>query len=183
MRALTRLNAALLRAYSRRCLATLRLPLPRSLESVLALNVEKEARKDALIIAAAGEDEIPALLERARAIDREFVARLPLLSLEIRYEEIEPIRRRRMEGLLAASGRLLGPPWRGIRLAVRERYAQAEFEAFLREHLRLYAAEVHALGRSVRLGALLAPVHDRLRRSMEREANALARDVTRLLYA
>jgi hypothetical protein len=88
-----------------------------------------------------------------------------------------------MQRLLAAAEKLLEPPWRGIRVAVRERYRPEEFEAFLREHLRLYAAEVHALGRSVRLAGLLAPVHERLRRSMEREANALAHDVTRLLYA
>jgi hypothetical protein len=187
VRALARLNARLLRAYSRRSVAALRLPLPlrvaaRSLEPVLALNVEKEVRKDALVIAASSAD-IPALLHRARDIDREFVAHLPLVRLEIRYEEIEPIRRRRMEGLLAATERLLAAPWRGIRLAVRSRYRPEQFEGFLREHLQLYAAEVNALGRSVRLAALLAPVHERLRRSMEREANTLAHDVTRLLYA
>jgi hypothetical protein len=187
VRALVRLNAWLLRAYSRRCLAALRLPLPlrlaaRRLEPVLALNVEKEVRKDALVIASS-RAEIPALLRRARDIDREFVARLPLVRLEIRYEEIEPIRARRMETLLGVTERLLQGPWRGIRIAVRERYRPEPFEALLREHLRLYAAEVHALARSVRLAALLAPVHEHLRGSMEREANSLAREVTRLLYA
>jgi hypothetical protein len=185
------LNARLLRTYSRRCVAGLHLPLPlriaaRHLEPLLALNVEKEARKDALVIGAAHRSEIPALLLRAREIDREFVARLerlPLLSLDIRYGELEPIRRGRMERLRAAAETLLQAPWRGMRLAARVCYGPAEFEALLCEHLGLYAAEVQALGRAVRPAALLAPVHVRLRRSMEREARALAQDVTRLLYA
>jgi hypothetical protein len=88
-----------------------------------------------------------------------------------------------MERLLEAAARLLQAPWRGIRPAVRARYSRAEFETLLGEHLRLYAKEVHALGRSVRLGALVAPLRARLLKTMEAQADSLAREVADLLYA
>ena len=56
------------------------------LEPLLALNVEKEVRKDALVIRSG---EVP--LAQAREIDRQFLAqldRLPFLRLEIRYRDI-----------------------------------------------------------------------------------------------
>jgi hypothetical protein len=52
----------------------------------------------------------------------------------------------------------------------------------VREHLRLYADEVHALSRSVRPALLVAPWRERLRALMEKQANALAREVASLLY-
>lgn len=177
------MNGRLLRAYSRRCLAAVPIPLG-PLEALLAANVEKEVRKDALAIQS-GHD-IEKLLRHAREIDREFVAKLerfPLVRLHIRYEDIEPIRRRRMERLLAAAAALARAPWRGIRAAVRARYARAEFETLLGEHLRLYAREVHALSRAVRLGALVAPLRARLLETMEAQADCLAREVADLLYA
>jgi hypothetical protein len=161
------------------------------LEPVLALNVDKEVRKDALVIAqaarAAPEEGLPALLVRAREIDREFLARLGRfpVRLEIRYEEIEPIRRRRMQGLLDTAARLLGAPWRGLRPAVRACYDERDFASRLGEHLRLYALEVHALNRSARVPALLAPLRgliaDRLHAVMDLESKGLARQVTRLV--
>jgi hypothetical protein len=155
------------------------------LEALLAANVEKEVRKDALVIRAASP-EIELLLQKAREIDRDFVARLerfPLVRLRIRYTEVEPIRRRRIERLLEAAASLARAPWRGIRPAARACYSRAEFEALLREHLRLYAAEVHALGGSVRPALLVAPVRERLRALMESRADSLAREVAALLYA
>jgi hypothetical protein len=55
-------------------------------------------------------------------------------------------------------------------------------EALLREHLSLYAGEVHALSRSVRPALLVAPLRERLRRAMQAQAAALAREVAALLY-
>ena len=162
-------------------------------EPILALNVDKEIRKDALVIAQAGQsapgDPLSALLARAREIDHEFLARLGRfpVRLEIRYQDIEPIRRRRMERLLDAAARLLRAPWRGLRPAVRACYGEADFAALLGEHLRLYALEVHALNRSLRVPALMTLVRglvaDRLRAIMDLESRTLARQVTRLLYA
>lgn len=151
------------------------------LEPLLALNVEKEVRKDALVIRSGQVS-----LAQAREIDREFLAqleRLPLLRLEIRYQDIEPIRRERMQRLLDASRRLLAPPWRGMRAAVRAAYERPAFEATLAEHLRLYAAEVHALGAAVRPRLLLAPLRARLRSIMDEQAHPLARELAELLYA
>jgi hypothetical protein len=185
-----------LHAYSRRCVRALRPSLRAALgplEPILALNVDKEIRKDACVIAQAGQsaaaDGLSALLARAREIDGEFLVRLGRfpVRLEIRYEDIEPIRRRRMERLLEAAARLVRAPWRGLRPAVRACYGEADFAALLGEHLRLYALEVHALNRSLRVPALMALLRgliaDRLRAIMELESKLLARQVTRLLYA
>jgi hypothetical protein len=185
----------LLHAYSRRCVRALRPSLRVALgplEPILSLNVDKEVRKDALVIAQAGQpapvEGLSALLARARDIDREFLARLGRfpVRLEIRYEDVEPIRRRRMERLFDAAARLLKAPWRGLRPAVRTCYDEADFAVALGEHLHLYALEVHALNRSVRVpapvGLLRGLIADRLRAIMELESQALARQVTRLLY-
>ena len=176
------LNGRLLRVYSARCLRAAPVPLG-PFERLLALNVDKEARKDALAIARAAE--LPALLAQSREIDEGFLARLralPLLRLRIRYEEIEPIRAERMQQLLEVSARLLAEPWPGVRRAARAHYTRDQFEAIVRRHLRLYAREVDALGRSVRLSALLVPLRLRLARLMHEQAGALARDVCGLLY-
>ena len=162
------------------------------LEPILALNVDKEVRKDALVIALAARgaaaEGLSEMLSRARQIDREFLARLGRLPLrlEIRYEDVEPIRRRRMERLLEAATRLLAAPWRGLRPALRACYEEAGFAARLGEHLHLYALEVHALNRSVRVpmlaGLLRGLIAERLRAIMEAESRVLAREVTSLLY-
>ena len=118
-------------------------------------------------------------------MDRAFVAKLerfPLVRLRIRYEDIDPIRRRRMEQLLAVAATLLQAPWRGTRAAARAHYSRAEFETRVHDHLHLYAAEVHALSRSVRSALLVAPWRERLRALMEKQASALAREVAHLLY-
>jgi hypothetical protein len=162
------------------------------LEPILALNVDKEVRKDALVIAQAARrapaDALPALLAGAREIDREFLARLGRfpVRLEIRYEEVEPIRKQRMARLFDAAARLLAAPWRGLRPAVRACYNEAGCAALLTEHLCLYALEVRALHHSVRVPALMAPLRsliaDRVRTIMELESRRLTRQVTRLLY-
>ena len=172
----------MLRAYSRRCVAAARLPLG-PLEALLAGNVDKEVRKDAAAIRSA--QSVEQLLRQAREIDRDFIARLervPLVRLRIRYEDVEPLRRQRIERLLEAVGALLREPWGGIRAAARAHYSRAEFETRVHDHLHLYAAEVHALSRSVRPALLVAPWRERLRALMEKQANALAREVAHLLY-
>ena len=163
-----------------------------SLEPILALNVDKEVRKDALVIAQAASstspDRLAAMLARARDIDRDFLARMGRfpVRLEIRYEDVEPIRRQRMQRLLDAAARLLATPWRGLRPAVRACYDERVFAAALAEHLRLYALEIRALNRSVRVPALVGPlrsmVAERLHAIMDRESKALAHEVSAMLY-
>jgi hypothetical protein len=102
--ALATLNTKVLKAYSARTVAGLRARLPLQialpyLEPVLALNVEKEARKDRVTIryaaAAAERGAAPLrevandILETSKAIDAEFlqsVEQFPV-RIRIRYEE------------------------------------------------------------------------------------------------
>ncbi len=167
----------------------LRLALP-ALEPFLAENVDKEVRKDALLIARAGEalaEGAPPraaaareLLAAAREIDREFLRRTAgfPVRIDIRYDAIEPPRLRRIELGLDTAWRILDAWRRGRRL--REAFAAQDLERRLFDMLQLYAAETQALSHSVRLPIILAPVRDRLaqhlRDDMTRVARALARD-------
>lgn len=171
----------------------IRVALPR-LERVLALNVEKEVRKDALVVRCAGKhlrpDAVEALLAEARDLDREFLARVSAfpVAIVIPYENIAPLRRQRIEHLLAAARRILAawPLRGGVSAAVMACWTQAEFEQVLREHLSLYASETRALAAQVRLPAVLAPLReslaDRLHRLMRKAALDLAGDAARRVY-
>lgn len=150
--------------------------------------MEKEARKDALAIQRAaaalaagappGADAARELLAAARAIDREFLARVGAfpVRIDIRYEAIEPLRLRRIELGLDAASRILEGWGRGRPL--REAFAGGELERRLLEILRLYAEETLALSQGVALPRVLAPVRElvaqRLREAMLRAAKSLA---------
>jgi hypothetical protein len=168
----------------------LRLALP-ALEPFLAENVAKEARKDALVILRAGEalaagappgpEAARQLLAAARAVDREFLARVEgfPLRIDIRYERIEPLRLRRIELGLDTAYRILDAWRQGRRL--RETLSADEAERRVFGIMRLYAEETHALSHSVRLPGLLAPLRERiavhLLEVMTGAARGLARDV------
>ena len=160
----------------------------------------KEVRKDALVIRCAGDalaagarpgpDALEPLLAQGRAIDGDFLARVGKfpIGIVVRYEEILPLRRQRIERLLDAAYRIL-EAWRAgrrLREALRACYAQAELESLLAGVLRLYAMETRALSRAVRLPALLRPAQDsigqRLFGIMDSEAARLARDAARGAY-
>jgi len=187
-RALARLNRALLEAFSRRTTGALRAALPLRLalphlEPLLARNVAKEVRKDALVIGRAGRASVAELLAEARRIDGEFLAgvgRLPI-RIVIPYAEIEPLRARRIALLGGAAQRVLEAwlPGRGLRAALRACFTRAELEQLLREDLRLYAQETLALSRALRLPAILRPareaIAERLHAIMQASADELAR--------
>jgi hypothetical protein len=151
--------------------------------------VEKEARKDALVIrraaqalaAGAPPDSAFAreLLGSARGIDREFLARVVRfpVRIDIRYERIEPLRLRRIELGLDTAYQILAA-WRERR-RLREAFGREEFERRLLEILRLYAEETLALSYSVDLPHLLEPLRERiaqrLQEAMLRAAKSLAR--------
>lgn len=157
------------------------------LQPFLEQNVAKEIRKDALVIAQAGEalrpgaapaaERIAALLAAARDIDREFLGRVGELPARIRvpYERIEPLRRRRMELVLDTAGRILGAWQSGRRL--RSEFAPGELERKLLDMLRLYAEETQALSHAVDLPRLLEPLRGavaaRLRNAMHEAASTL----------
>jgi len=202
VRVLADLDRRILETYSRRTTQALRAALPLRLalphlEPLLARNVAKEVRKDALAIRSAGEaraagrppgeEVVEALLARGRAVDGDFLAqvgRFPI-GIEVRYDEILPLRRQRIGQLLGAAYRILDA-WhagRGLREALRECYAQEELESLLAGMLRLYARETRALSRAVRLPALLRPAQDSIGRRlydiMESQGSRLARDAAR----
>jgi hypothetical protein len=205
VRALAALDRRILEAYSRRTTQALRAALPLRLalphlEPLLARNVAKEVRKDALVIARAGEalaagapagrDVVDALLAQSKAIDGDFLARVGRIpvGIVVRYDEILPLRRQRVERLLDAAYGIL-EAWRagrGLRQALGARYAQAELESLIGDVLRLYAMETRALSRAVRLPALLRPAQDAIGRRlfsiMDAEGARIARDAARGAY-
>lgn len=202
---LAALNRRLLEAYSQRTTAALRAALPLRialphLEPVLALNVAKEAHKDALVIrcaaaaqsagSAPGSEAVRRLLEESKSIDHSFLDRVGAfpISIVIRYEAVAPVRAQRIERLLSVAYRILDA-WRtadGLRAALLVSYSQPELERELYEMLRLYALETNALSRSVRLPAVLAPLRERLARglhnAMNDAATRLAGDLSRIVY-
>ena len=204
-RALAALERRILEAFSRRTVAALRAALPirlalPHLERVLALNVAKEAQKDALVIRCGaealaagtppGRESVMRLLEESKRIDRNFLDRIgPFpVGILIRYDDVAPVRTQRIERLLSAAYRIL-TAWQaagGLRAALQASYAQPEFERELHEMLKLYAMETNALSRSVRLPVLLVPLQEQLARglsrTMETVALRLAQDVSRGIY-
>lgn len=175
-RSLARLNGRILNAYSRRTTAALRAVLPLRLalphlEPVLTLNVDKEVEKDTLVIQHARELPtgstpdwnalLPQLLLATKEIDRTFLARVGRFPVEIvvRYEEIVPIRARRMKLLHESALRILHAHGKGHRLrgAIHASFSREEFVQLFYELFRLYAEETRSLSRSVRLpGPLVA---------------------------
>jgi len=204
-RLLAVVDRRILEAFSRRTVDALRAALPVRLalphvERVLALNVAKEAQKDALVIRCSaqalaagsppGRETVARLLDETKKIDRTFLDRIGTfpVGIMIRYEEVAPVRAQRIERLLSTAYRVLDA-WqtvRGIRTALRESYPQPELERDLHEMLKLYALETNALSRSVRLPALLTPLREQLAHGLHRVMNAaatqLARDLARVVY-
>lgn len=204
-RSLARLNGRILHLFSERTTAALRAALPLRLalphiEPALALNVGKEVEKDTLVIlharvsatapAAEGNDVLTHLLQATKDIDRRFLARVGNfpVGIVIRYEEIAPIRARRIKLLHDAALKIMaaheGP--RRLRSAMHESYSREEFEQLLHELLRLYAEETRSLSRSVRLPGPLVPLRELIAREllnvMLRVARPLAREIAAGAY-
>lgn len=169
-------------------------------QSFLDINVRKEVDKDQCVIVAAGEAfrsgrapnpaDAGQLLHEARLIDQAFLqqtAPFPL-AIDIRYPDIEPTRRQRIERLLAMSHRLLAH-WQStphFRHAVAQAYPREQFRVALGEILHLYAQETKLLSRSVHLPALIGLARDRLTDAifteMEAVARQLANEFTEMAY-
>jgi hypothetical protein len=173
------MDAAMMREFSARTVRRLeshtlfRLLLP-VFRSFLEINVRKEIEKDrpTILRAAAarqagdapGPADVEALLQQAREVDQRFLREAAVfpVNIHIEYRDLEPFRRRRIEMLLAAADALFAR-WEStprFRAAVAAQYTRAEFEALLREIMRLYAAETRALSRSVRIPSLFNLARD-----------------------
>ncbi|TRZ92104.1 MAG: hypothetical protein D4R84_12970 [Rhodocyclaceae bacterium] len=202
---LARLNGRILQVFSRRTTTALRAALPLRLalphlEPVLALNVTKEVQKDTLVIVRARElaadcppawaDVLPQLLQATKEIDRTFLARVGTfpVGIVIRYDEITPIRTRRMKLLYDAALRVLAAHDgdRRLRGAIQATFSRDEFGLLLNELFRLYAEETRSLSRSVRLPGLLVPLREFIAQElfnvMLRVARPLAHEITAATY-
>lgn len=199
--ALAALDRRMLEEFSRRTTGRLREALPLRvvlphLGNFLAQNVEKEIRKDALVIRRAadglasgappGSAAAREILDATRKIDREFLQRVhPFpVRIEIPYERIAPLRLERIRRGLDLAYRVLDAWRRGRKL--RDTFAREEYERRLLGLLELYAQETHALSHSVRLPALLAPLQsllaERLQEIMSEAGARLARDLAAALH-
>ncbi len=191
---LARLNGRILKVYSRRTTAALRAALPLRLalphlEPALALNVDKEVKKDRRVILRARElmktgprdwsEVLPQLLQATKEIDREFLARVGAFPVDIviRYEEIVPVRTRRIKLLYDAALKILAARDRDLRLrgAMQASFSREEFAQLLDQLFRLYAEETRYISRSVRLPALLVPLRELIAQELLAVMNRVAR--------
>lgn len=200
-KSLARLNGRILRLFSQRTTIALRAALPLRLalphlEPVLVLNVEKEVEKDSLVIQRASEltaqfppdwtEILPQLVQATKEIDQEFLKRIDRFPIDIviRYEEIVPIRTRRMKLLFEAAQRIQARHelLTSSRKALRATLSQDELTLLLYELFRLYAEETRSLSRSVRLPGPLAFLREviaqELLNVMLRVARPLANEIT-----
>ncbi|HEV8095965.1 MAG TPA: hypothetical protein VGP71_09570 [Burkholderiales bacterium] len=201
MAALAALDRRMLEDFSRRTTARLREALPLrialpALGTLLAQNVEKEIRKDSVVIRRAAEGlargappgsaTAHEILDATRQIDREFLQRVdPFpVHIEIPYERIAPPRLERIRRGLDLAYRVLDA-WRRRR-KLRDAFTRDEYERRLLGLLEVYAQETHALSHSVRLPALLAPLQhllaERLQEIMSEVGARLARDLAAALH-
>ena len=204
-RSLARLNGRILNIFSQRTTTALRAALPLRLaqphlEPVLALNITKEVRKDMLVILRACEVAaeqapdwnavLPQLMQATKEIDRTFLARVGSfpVGIVIRYEEIAPIRARRMKLLYDSALKILGTENRRHRLrgAMHATFSREEFAQLLEQLFRLYADETRSLSRSVRLPRLLVPLRELIAQElfnvMIRVARPLASEIAATAY-
>lgn len=204
-RSLARLDRGILKAYSAHTTESLRGVLPLRvalphLERFLSRNVGKEIEKDRRIIGRAaqavadaghpGRDVLEALFAETQQIDRDFLSSTAGFPVDIvlRYDQIAPIRMRRIERVFSASSRICAAyrEQASLRCALRACYVQTELEHLVREILWLYAQEVLVLSRSVRLPSLIGPIREmlaqRLVRTMNDAAAHLAKRAARAVY-
>jgi hypothetical protein len=204
-KSLARLNGRILHIFSQRTTTALRSALPLRLalphlEPVLLLNVIKEVEKDTLVILRARQlaadgpqdwsDVLPQLLQATKEIDRMFLARVGQFPVEIviRYDEIAPIRARRMKLLYDAALKSLAAQHGRLRLraVMQTAFSRDELAQLLYELFRLYAEEARCLSRSVRLPRLLTPLRELIAQEMLnvmlRVARPLATEIASTTY-
>ena len=121
------------------------------------------------------------LLVLARETDREFLARVSRfpVRIDIPYQKLEPLRLRRIELGLDLAYRLLQAWDRGEK--ARSVVTREELAERLRELLELYAHEVLALSRTVRLPGPLAALRERIAQRLRSEMAEIARTMTATL--
>ena len=124
-------------------------------------------------------------MQATKDVDRRFLARVGKFPVEIvvRYDEIAPIRARRIKLLHDAALKILGARdrHRHLRGAMQAGFSREEFSALLYELFRLYAEETRSLSRSVRLPLPLVPLRELIAQEllnvMLRVARPLANEI------
>jgi hypothetical protein len=133
---------------------------------------------------------LPQLLQATKEIDREFLSRVGAFPVDIviRYEEIAPVRTRRIKLLYDAALKILAARDRDLRLrgAMQAIFSREEFAQLLDQLFRLYAEETRYISRSVRLPALLVPLRELIAQEllavMNRVARPLALDIAATVF-
>jgi hypothetical protein len=155
--------------YSRRCIERLTghslfsVPFP-FLSAYLEANIKKETDKDRLIIEHAaealasgkkpGDVDIDEIFEKTKIVDKAFVRRLliPSFSIQVRYEDIADIRKKRIALLSTTAGEVL-QSWGSscsFSEVVRNTYSESQFREIILNILHLYNQETRKLTDSIK---------------------------------
>ncbi|MBF0560228.1 MAG: hypothetical protein HQL08_15770 [Nitrospirae bacterium] len=180
-------------------LVPLRLPL-QIFEKVMDVNVAKEVEKDRLIVehAAAlfydgkepGPAYVAAVFEKTKEVDREYIKKLslPLITIKVRYEDFEEIRKQRISRLSQAVCDVL-KAWNEDETfedAVRSSFGAAQFGETIGAILHLYNLETMKLNRSIAVHPpfhlVLEPITNALYNTMEDAAKETVTGCVREIY-
>jgi hypothetical protein len=191
--------------FSRLCVSRLNSYLPLRLflslfQHFLDANVLKEISKDRLIIsdAASGfeagkersEVDANALFEMTKEVDAEFLRKLstPFFSIEVRYDDFEEIRKKRIVSLVSMVFELMSN-WQdtlSFSEVVKKTFEEDSYRKLLIEVLHLYNIETKMLsnsitfhGRAVNMKDLFA---EKLFRAMEQAAGDISDVYTGKIY-
>lgn len=199
-------DSEMMMAFSKRCLKQLDSHL--ALRMVLSLvqdfldaNVMKELKKNRLVIGHAatafdqGKDrqeiDISRLFEMTKEIDHDFIRTLtnPVLSLQVRHDDLAEVRKMRIRATINMVFDLLGNWQDQLPFAdtVKRTYEEKVYRGVIGEMLHLYNRETKMLSNSVALHGPAAMVKDlfadRLFTVMEQTAEDVVSVYVRQIYA
>jgi hypothetical protein len=192
--------------FSRLCVGHLNNHLPLKIfislfQHFLDANVLKEIEKDRVIIehaAAAFErgngkavvntDEV---FEMTKKTDHEFIKKLsnPLISIELRYDDFEEIRKKRIASFSGMVFDLLGNWDDGLSFTdvVKHTFGEEDYRRVLNEVLHLYNIETRLLSKSITFHGPAGRARDlfaeKLFSTMEKAAGDISRKYARRIYA
>jgi hypothetical protein len=183
--------------FSRLCVKRLNNHLPLKLvlspfQHFLDANVLKEIEKDRIIIeyAAAAFDRgtdrtdvnVAVLFEMTKQVDREFIKKLsnPFFSLEVRYDDVAEIRKRRIVSFVNMVFELLRH-WQDalpFRAVVKRVYTAESYREVLGEVLNLYNIETRMLNNSITFHGPAGKVKDLFAEKLFAAMGKTAEDIT-----
>lgn len=198
-------DRALMEEYSGRCCIRIKhnvlyKVLLSFFHDFMKANVEKEIQKDRLIIAhtvkafQAGrkidESDVEAIFEKTKEIDRRFVDKVSYgpVTMRVRYEDIEDVRKKRIRVLAWMVMDLLGY-WQNsvpFSTVIKTTYSRERFEERLAEMLHLYNLETRLLSNSVKLFPPVSRSKDKFAEklyvAMEEETKNMTLEISKMIY-